>query len=96
MIVSAHSAPRKSGKSTYAKRLADSLNCTYIDGKVSIPNLRDLPEVVIDEYCYYHPLTQQSMVYSPCRVHLVGDLVPETMHPTLRNCLQTHFPEVFL
>lgn len=96
MIVSVYHAPRGSGKSTYAKRLADFLNCDYVDGTTSLPNLHNLREVVIDEYCYYRHSVHEQLVNSPCRVHLVGDLVPEALHPALRHYLQTHFPEVFI
>ena len=96
MIVSVYHAPRGSGNSAYARRLADSLNCAYVNGATSIPNLRNLREVVIDEYYYYSSTLQEQLVTSPCRVHLVGAIVPQIMHPQLRHCLQTHFPEVFI
>lgn len=93
MIVSVYHTSRGSG--AYARRLADSLNCDYINGTTSIPNLRT-QEVVIDEYCRYSPTLQEQLVTSSCRVHLVGSIVPQIMHPQLRHCLQTHFPEVFI
>lgn len=96
MIVSVYHAPRVSGNSVYARRLAASLRCDYVDGSISIPNLRKLREVVIDEYCYYSSDLQEQLVTSSCRVHLVGAIVPQIMHPQLRHCLQTHFPEVFI
>ena len=96
MIVSVYHAPRGSGNSVYARRLADSLNCDYVNGATSIPNLHRQREVVIDEYCYYSSILQEQLVTSSCRVHLVGAIVPQTMHPQLRHCLQTHFPEVFI
>ena len=96
MIVSVYHAPRGSGNSVYARRLADSLNCAYVNGATSIPNLHRQREVVIDEYCYYSSILQEQLVTSSCRVHLVGAIVPQTMHPQLRHCLQTHFPEVFI
>ena len=96
MIVSVYHAPRGSGNSVYARRLADSLNCAYVNGATSIPYLRNLREVVIDEYYYYSSTLQEQLVTSPCRVHLVGAIVPQIMHPQLRHCLQTHFPEVFI
>ena len=96
MIVSVYHAPRGSGNSVYARRLADSLNCTYVNGPTPIPNLQKLEEVVIDEYCYYGSTLQEQFVTSTCRVHLVGSIIPQIMHPQLRHCLQTHFPEVFI
>ena len=96
MIVSVYHAPRGSGNSVYARRLADFLSCDYVNGATSIPNLRNLREVVIDEYYYYSSTLQEQLVTSTCRVHLVGAIVPQIMHPQLRHCLQTHFPEVFI
>ena len=96
MIVSVYHAPRGSGNSAYARRLADSLNCDYVNGATSRPNLHRQQEVVIDEYYYYSSTLQEQLVTSPCRVHLVGAIVPQIMHSQLRHCLQTHFPEVFI